>query len=116
LNLGDSGYILYRPSSSTEVSQIFRSKEQLYGYDFPFQCGTRCDLPTEAYCLAHSVSHNDIIVLGSDGVFDNVFDKDILDCFKGNIKESNADVDEISECISRKAERNGSDEDYESPF
>mmetsp|Transcript_44260 Transcript_44260/g.42958 ORF Transcript_44260/g.42958 Transcript_44260/m.42958 type:complete len:168 (+) Transcript_44260:206-709(+) len=80
LNLGDSAYILLRPDGKGGLDQIFKSTEQQYGYDFPFQCGTNCDLPYDADCTLHLVKNNDIVVMGSDGVFDNLFDKEIKSC------------------------------------
>ena len=39
-NLGDSAYLILRPSADgRELSHIFRSKEQTYSFDFPYQCG-----------------------------------------------------------------------------
>jgi len=30
----------------------------------------------------HQVKHNDVLVMGSDGLFDNVFDKDLISCLQ----------------------------------
>ena len=51
-NLGDSGYMLVRPtpdSPNGKMEQLFRSKEQQYSFNFPYQCGTGADPPTNAY-------------------------------------------------------------------
>jgi serine/threonine protein phosphatase PrpC len=58
----------------------FRSKEQQYSFNFPYQCGTNCELPYAAFDNEHRVEHNDIVVMGSDGLFDNVYDADLVTC------------------------------------
>ena len=75
LNLGDSGYMLVRKhANGTEMEVVFRSKEQQYSFNFPYQCGTNCDPPSYADSNSHSVKDGDILLLASDGVFDNVFE------------------------------------------
>ena len=78
--------MIVRPESSGELLTVFRSKEQTYSFDFPYQCGTNCDLPYDAVDNTHSVSHNDIVIVGSDGLFDNLFDDEIKSCVKLQIK------------------------------
>lgn len=83
-NLGDSGYAIFRvhhlenetgcDEQKANIIMQFRSKEQQYSFNFPYQCGTNCDLPYKADDNEHRLEHNDIIVLGSDGLFDNVYD------------------------------------------
>ena len=79
-NLGDSGYLLLRPDESGSLTQFFRSKEQQYTFNFPYQCGTGSDLPYAAFDTEHDVQDDDIIVMASDGVFDNLFDPDLIEC------------------------------------
>jgi len=71
--LGDSGYLLLR-RKGTELVSVFRSKEQTHGFNFPFQIGTSGDSPEKAESQLHNVDHNDILVVGTDGLFDNLFD------------------------------------------
>lgn len=56
-NLGDSGYVLFRapsqPNSTERLEVVFRSKEQQYSFNFPYQCGTGCELPYAAYETTH---------------------------------------------------------------
>lgn len=79
-NLGDSGYAIFRQKNNGEIEKIFRSKEQQYSFNFPYQCGTNCDLPYAAFDTEHSVAARDIVVMGTDGVFDNVYDSDLEPC------------------------------------
>jgi protein phosphatase PTC7 len=106
LNVGDSGFIvLRRQGRSSGKGQpsyfpVMRSYEQQYGFNFPFQLGTGSDLvaaDAQLYKFAapppppiplslsliricpHSLrlQGGDIVLLGSDGVWDNVFDEEI---------------------------------------
>jgi len=54
-NLGDSGYTILRPLGDGKFKQIFRSKEQQYSFNFPYQCGTGSELPYDAEDNAHAV-------------------------------------------------------------
>ncbi len=51
------------------------------------------------------IKHNDIIVLGTDGLWDNLFDKDVKDCFKSLLAENGelADPKAASERIANLA-------------
>lgn len=86
LNYGDSGYLLLRPNSSnTDVEKIFRTEEQQHYFNCPYQCGTRSrpGFANKAQSYMHNVKEGDLIVMGSDGLLDNLYDKDIIDCIKG---------------------------------
>ena len=82
LNFGDSGYILIRRNEQGEFAKIFKSEEKQYRFNAPFQCGTGKPLPTNADVFLHRVRNNDVLLLASDGVFDNATEADILTCMK----------------------------------
>ena len=86
-NLGDSGYYVLRPDDD-KVAQVFKSKEQQYSFNFPYQCGTGADLPYNAFDNQHEILENDIIVMASDGMLDNLYDEHVLDCVKPLLKDS----------------------------
>lgn len=52
-NLGDSGYSIYRAEkedgNKIVLKLTFRSEEQQYRFNFPYQCGTDCELPWNAF-------------------------------------------------------------------
>ena len=68
--------------------------------------------------MEHSVQHNDIIVMGSDGVFDNTFDEEITEIIQkfiennGNMKN----LQEASDLIGRLSSEHGHDQNWRSPF
>ena len=52
----------------------------VYSFNFPFQCGTGSDLPYDAHNVKHKIMENDVIVMASDGLFDNMYEADIVEC------------------------------------
>ncbi|KAJ1993298.1 hypothetical protein H4R33_000707 [Dimargaris cristalligena] len=74
-NLGDCGLAVVRRGEF-----VFRTEEQQHSFNFPYQIGTGCaDRPEDAQVFAFKVQRGDIILVGSDGLFDNLFDEDILE-------------------------------------
>lgn len=94
LNLGDSGFLLLRPDLTEEsgFKLIFRSKEQQYKFNHPYQCGTNYKPPYHADTFAHFVQHNDILVLATDGVLDNLYDPMIISCIQPEINLAKLDL------------------------
>lgn len=74
INLGDSGFIIIRDGST-----VFRSPAQQYGFNFPYQLasGTGGDLPSSGQVFTVPVDSGDVIVTGTDGLFDNLYDNEI---------------------------------------
>lgn len=74
-NIGDCGVIAIRGSDV-----IFRTSEQQHSFNFPFQLGTGSkDQPADAMSFHVKVKEGDIVIVASDGLFDNLFDDEILD-------------------------------------
>lgn len=88
-NLGDSGYIHLR------LNAVHRySEPQTHAFNTPFQLsiippailrrmqafgGTQlADLPGDAEVSRHNLRHGDVLVFATDGVWDNLFNQDIL--------------------------------------
>lgn len=73
INIGDSGFMLFR-----NLKLIFQSPTQLHEFNTPYQLGNyKCDTPKKAKEFKVNVKADDIIVFGTDGLFDNVFPRDI---------------------------------------
>lgn len=128
-NLGDSGYVIYQASGMdgdrVVLTKIFRSEEQQYRFNFPYQCGTGCELPHKAYDTEHTVTAGkDFVVMGTDGVFDNLFDKDIEACLNPSVRPVKGSADNFkllepeatAKCIGNKAYSLSKDRMYKSPF
>jgi protein phosphatase PTC7 len=113
-------------SQSTKTKELvirFASREQQHSFNFPFQCGTNGDDPMKAESLAHPVNHGDIIVLGSDGLWDNLHRATIVEMIRPYVKwtEENSfgmieDVGLISEMLAKEAEKLSYRHNYLSPF
>ncbi|KAF9345254.1 hypothetical protein BGX34_004907 [Mortierella sp. NVP85] len=74
-NLGDCGVSVIRRNEF-----IFRTEEQQHSFNYPYQLGTgSSDSPSDALTFTVKVESGDIVVMGSDGIFDNLFDEDILE-------------------------------------
>ncbi|KAF9202483.1 hypothetical protein BGZ49_007356 [Haplosporangium sp. Z 27] len=74
-NLGDCGVSVIRRNEF-----IFRTEEQQHSFNYPYQLGTgSTDTPQDALVFTVKVESGDIVVMGSDGIFDNLFDEDILE-------------------------------------
>src|SRR5205085_6401685 len=87
VNVGDSGFLLFRPSYSgaygtfggVEIKLIHRSPRQRIG-SYPPQLNSLGSATVELSkhsLVEYKVFPNDIIVMGTDGLFDNLFDKEI---------------------------------------
>ena len=76
--VGDSGYLILRNSSSDttqpEFNLQFESQPQQKGFNFPYQLGwaENGDSPEDAIQSSHLVKDGDLLILGTDGVFDNL--------------------------------------------
>jgi len=117
LNLGDSGFMIVRPQDTGEFEVLFRSKEQQYRFNYPYQCGTNYGPPNHADTFVHSVRNNDLVVLATDGVLDNLFNENIVDCLKKHIAgQLDTEVQLAATCIARSAELRSYQKDYDSPF
>ena len=52
---------------------IYKSEEQVHSFNYPYQLGTGGDSPTAAKCIKCDLKQGDLIILGTDGLFDNLF-------------------------------------------
>jgi serine/threonine protein phosphatase PrpC len=88
------------------------------GFNFPKQVGTNGNDPAEADVMAHEVEPNDIFVLASDGLFDNLYEPDIINIIRPFIKNSDTILDPelVADMIASKAEEMSKIPDYQSPF
>ncbi|XP_050218745.1 probable protein phosphatase 2C 55 isoform X2 [Mercurialis annua] len=76
INLGDSGFTVVR-----DGHKLFSSPVQLHGFNFPYQLanGKHSDLPSSGQVFKLNVAPGDVIVVGTDGLFDNLFNNEIIE-------------------------------------
>ncbi|KAF7828829.1 putative protein phosphatase 2C 80 [Senna tora] len=74
INLGDSGFFVIRGGST-----IFKSRVQQHGFNFTYQLesGNEGDLPSSGEVSTIPVSPGDVIIAGTDGLFDNLYYNEI---------------------------------------
>ena len=84
---------------------IFRSEEQQHSFNFPYQLGTGSqDSPADAQSFRVKVQEGDIVILASDGMFDNVFDDEVVDIVKRVLSEGGeADPQDVADALMRRA-------------
>lgn len=75
-NLGDCSLLVVRRG---EV--VFRTSEMQHAFNFPLQLGThsRDEPMKDAKRYDIGVEKEDVVIVGSDGLMDNLFDEDILE-------------------------------------
>lgn len=83
-NLGDSSFLIIRDRKDI----LYRSPEQQHFFNCPYQLaitpkgpsrdGYVCDKPSDAEVKSIQLKDHDIVILATDGYFDNMFDQDTL--------------------------------------
>jgi len=135
LNLGDSGYMILRnkklkspqndalnkilkDEKDNSIEIVFRSEEQTHSFNFPFQVGTNGDDPSSADVKIHPIEENDVIILGTDGLWDNLFDEQIIKIVKPffDVSPVLQDISLVAEMIGTTAEKYSMNQSYKSPF
>ncbi|XP_042509408.1 probable protein phosphatase 2C 55 [Macadamia integrifolia] len=74
INLGDSGFIVVRDGCT-----VFRSPVQQHGFNFTFQLesGNGGDLPSSGQVFTIPVAPGDVVIAGTDGLFDNLYNNEV---------------------------------------
>jgi len=97
-NVGDSGYLIIRNNKI-----IVRTQEQQHQFNFPYQLGTGSqDRPSHAERASVPLQEGDFIVAGTDGLFDNVDDWEILAIVSEGI-DAGWDTTKIAQAIAERA-------------
>jgi hypothetical protein len=118
-NLGDSGFVVIR-----DGQVVMKADFQEHFFDCPYQLASlryvpETDQATDAAVLTGQVEAGDVIVLGSDGLFDNVPMEDILSvacAVEAQDGDSKAKAEEIASALGEMAFVNSQNPEYESPY
>jgi serine/threonine protein phosphatase PrpC len=112
LNLGDCGIIVLRNGSP-----LMRTTPQQYYFNCPYQLPDTPVSHGDTSTLTTDVG--DIYLVASDGVFDNIYDHDLL-ALLGQIERHSSQtpsvIERVADEIGSLARRNGMDTGYFSPF
>lgn len=119
-NLGDSGFMVVR-----EGRVIHRSEEQQHYFNTPYQLSVApaslegmvlSDRPESAQTSSVKLEEGDIILLGTDGLFDNMKDTQILQHL-AHLKDFSIEtIQGVANSIAAEAHKLGFQPDYISPF
>jgi protein phosphatase PTC7 len=144
-NLGDSGFLVIRygfsgmdpaaaPSSESDGSFqepswriVIKSAKQQHEFNWPYQIGTDAtEHPCDADPYEFQVERGDIVLLATDGVFDNLFENQICEIvarkFPNNLallrqeRQLNDSLDSLAMDIANEALRISCDEQANTPF
>ncbi|KAF6259501.1 phosphatase 2C-like domain-containing protein [Scenedesmus sp. NREL 46B-D3] len=112
-NLGDSGFVLVRDGVAT-----FQCPQQQHNFNFPFQLGSAdsmSDQPQAAMRFDLQLQPGDIIVTGSDGLWDNIFAEEAA-TIASKCRDKGETATTAAQVLCRYARMRASDAKYHSPF
>ncbi|KAL6283464.1 hypothetical protein ACE6H2_014393 [Prunus campanulata] len=112
VNVGDSGFLVFRDSRC-----LYKSPPQQRMFNCPYQLGNHVgyDRPKSALEFVMEAVPGDIIVLGTDGLLDNMFPSEIEDVLV-SFGESGRDCEELASATANLALFNSLDKYSVSPF
>ncbi|KAH7542766.1 hypothetical protein FEM48_Zijuj02G0109500 [Ziziphus jujuba var. spinosa] len=107
-NVGDCGLRVIR-----EGRTVFSTSPQEHSFDCPYQLSSEIVGQTYLDAMVSSVElmEGDTIIMGSDGLFDNVFDNEIV-----SIIARYKDVDEAAKALANLASTHSMDLNFDSPY
>ena len=103
--VGDCGYMVLRNSSP-----VFQSCAQVYSFNAPYQLGTGMNTPGDAQLHSTSVQAGDVLIVATDGLFDNMTAEEI------QAASAAVDTRELAEHLSTAAYFNSVHPIRDSPF
>lgn len=108
---------------------VHRTEVQEHAWNQPYQLShppfNQADTPDDALEYSYHVLPGDIVVLGSDGLWDNLWDDELLMCISASdaMRKSydgssqwQQEAEELAQRLLELAEGNSLDESYASPF
>jgi serine/threonine protein phosphatase PrpC len=149
VNIGDSGFVILRPreKGGNKLSEAFRSEEQQHTFNCPYQLScfpgadeyeelskkglgsfvsllkrsnlNTQDMPKDAHIDAFTLQPRDILIIATDGLFDNLFDEDLIkitEMLLGYEYEDEEFCQKLARELVAKAIVKGWDSTYKSPF
>ena len=115
--IGDSGYIILRQGQE-KYTLHHESQSQQKGFNFPFQLGWNGngDTPDKSLSFEHDAQPGDIVILGTDGVFDNISGEDVTSLVNQHLSSNKFKAKELAELIANKSFELSFSETHRSPF
>ncbi|OMO79820.1 phosphatase 2C (PP2C)-like protein [Corchorus capsularis] len=113
VNMGDSGFMLIRGGVV-----IYKSPIQQHSFNFPYQLGYssgNADRPSQAEVIKLGVEPGDVIIAGTDGLFDNLSEDQILEAAARGI-EQGLDPEDVAWPVAQRAYNVSMDGQAVTPF
>jgi protein phosphatase PTC7 len=114
-NLGDSGFLILRGG---EIA--LKTAQQQHKFNFPYQCGAPGaggDSPAAANRYKFDLLPGDLIVMGTDGLWDNCWPEEVQSVVKFCLdKDSATSAGKLAQVISHYAQHRAGDPEFASPF
>ena len=105
--MGDSLSSMYRAGKKT-----FKTMDHSRSFNQPFQVGVQGDDPKDCCVLEEKEANNgDVVILGSDGIWDNVFDEEI----DKTVQDKNS-MQALADKLAKCAFGHSTDVSFNSPF
>jgi len=112
VNLGDSGWRVIR-----DGKVVLRTTEQQWAFNAPNQLGTGSDdRPRDADRYKLKLQPNDVIVMGTDGLFDNLSDRHVLRVYERWAGGADSSPKALAELLAREAHKVAQDPTAVTPF
>lgn len=89
IHLGDSGVMIIRKNQV-----VFQTNPLQSRFNYPYQLGAGHQTPADADLWQFTLKKRDWIIVGSDGLFDNLYPKEIVEILETAVNSTNA-VDEL---------------------
>ncbi|GMI68133.1 hypothetical protein like AT4G16580 [Hibiscus trionum] len=112
INLGDSGFIVVRDGST-----VFHSPVQQHSFNFTYQLesGNNGDLPSSGQVFRIHVLPGDVIVAGTDGLFDNLYNNEVTAVVVWSLR-AGLSPESTAKQIATLARERAVDKNRQSPF
>lgn len=109
VNLGDSQCYVVRDGSIAA-----KAKETIHYFDCPFQLSDESpDRPRNGSVLQTPIQKGDVIIAGSDGVFDNLGDLELLEIVESN---NNGSISKLAQQIVKESRKVSKDPNAPTPY
>ncbi|XP_050205941.1 probable protein phosphatase 2C 55 [Mercurialis annua] len=112
INLGDSGFMVVRDGWT-----VFQSPVQQHGFNFTFQLENsgNSDLPSSGQVFTFPVSPGDVVIAGTDGLFDNLYKNEVSTAVVHALKDG-LGPQATAQKIAALARQRALDKNRQSPF
>ena len=100
LNLGDSGFRIFRDDGHGALELVAASNAQQHYFNCPYQLGTNnMNRARDADAYEARVQAGDVLMLATDGLLDNLFDDQIADILAETLAEAPAEDGTLGETL-----------------